>query len=93
MIEKAFVQGKDLRSGDFFIIGEGDDVFHPGTYFVLSNHSTSEYKQFSIPAYVVNMMWVYHGGRRVRFDRLHVPANKILTQCVRYFEVVHTHDT
>jgi hypothetical protein len=87
------VKGEDLRSGDFFIVDEGDDVFHPGTYFVLSIHTTPVYNQFSIPAYVVNMMWVYLGGRRIRFDKLYVPTNKILTPCMRYFEVIHTHDT
>ena len=85
--------GEELRSGDFFVVGSGDDTFHPGTYFVLSINPVPRYNSYGTLTYYVNMMWVWTGEFCVRFSEMIVPADKVLTQCVRYFDVVHTHDT
>lgn len=80
--------GEDLRPGDFFTVDLGDDCFHPGTYFVISVNPTPRYNSMGTLTYYVNMMWIYRPGQRLRFGEMVVPANKIILECVRHFDVI-----
>lgn len=87
------MKGKDIRPGDWFCVNSDDDTFWPGTYFVLSVNEASEYNSRGDLTIIFDVMWVRRGEEHVSVNEMIVKSNKILTQCVRYFEVVHTHDT